>query len=147
MTTVATLTESEVKELVGEWYRKLDIHAPMVDLLPMLADEELEMRFPEATVHGYAGFEGWYQRVIRLFFDEVHEMKDLRIKIQDDRADITLVVYWETSVWNPPAARSQRIMLDAFQTWVVSRSPETRKPVITRYVVDNLSYREGSARL
>ena len=147
MTTVATLTESEVKQLVDDWYRKLDVHAPMVELLPMLADEGLEMRFPEVTAYGYAGFEEWYQRVIRLFFDEVHTMKELQIRVTDDRADVKLVVYWETSIWKPPAARSERIMLDAAQTWIVARSPQTRKPVITTYIVDGIDYRDGSARL
>ena len=40
----------------------------MVELLPMLADEELEMVFPEATVYGYAGFEGcikWHSSTAR----------------------------------------------------------------------------------
>lgn len=42
-------------------YLKLDVHIPMVDVLPMLACEELEMKFPEATLRGHVKFEGWYQ--------------------------------------------------------------------------------------
>jgi hypothetical protein len=141
------LTESDVQQLAKDWYLKLDVHAPMVEILPMLADEGLEMRFPEATVCGHAGFEGWYQRVIRIFFDEVHELKKCGVKVSGDQAEVDIVVKWEASVWNPPAAKSERIMLDAYQTWVVKRSPETQKPVVVTYIVDSLDYYEGSAKL
>jgi hypothetical protein len=148
MSNLKPLTETEVRQLVNDWYVKLDIHAPMVEILPLLDDEELEMQFPETTLHGYVEFETqWYQRVIRTFFDEVHVLKELNINISNDRADIKLVVKWEASVWNPPAAKSERIMMDASQTWVVKRSPKSQKPVIVSYIVNSLNYYEGSARL
>jgi hypothetical protein len=42
-------TEESIKDFVADWYKKLDVHAPMVEVLPMLANEELEMVFPEVT--------------------------------------------------------------------------------------------------
>jgi len=51
------LTESEVHDFASAWYRKLDTHDPLVELLPFLADADLEMVFPEDTVRGLAGFE------------------------------------------------------------------------------------------
>jgi hypothetical protein len=148
MSNIAPLTEEEVKSLVNEWYLKLDVHAPMVEILPLLDDEKLTMHFPEVILNGYGEFETqWYQRVIRTFFDEVHELKELNITLCDDRADISLVVKWEASIWNPPSAKSERIMLDAAQRLGVRRSPNTGKPVIFSYIVDKLDYYEGSARL
>jgi hypothetical protein len=147
MVNVAPLTKTEVKQVAIDWYRKLDVHAPMVELLPMLADDGLEMHWPEGATYGHVEFEGWYQRVIRTFFDEVHELKEFNAEISGDRADIKLVVKWEASIWNPPAANSQRIVLAAAQTWVVKRSPETQRPIIVTYVVDSLDYYEGSAKL
>lgn len=148
MNNLKALTEEEVRQLVTDWYVRLDVHAPMVEILPMLDDENLEMIFPETTLHGYVEFETkWYQRVIRTFFDEVHELKELNINLSKDRADIKLVVKWEASIWNPPAAKSERIVMDAAQTWVVKRSPKSQLPVIVTYVVDSLDYYEGSARL
>lgn len=147
MQTQAPLTADEITGLAAAWYRKLDVHAPMVELLPMLADDTLEMVFPEATVRGWAGFEGWYQRVVRIFFDEVHTLKEVTPVIDGDRAEVKVVVQWEASMWNPPAAGSARIACDAAQRWVVRRSPETNEPVIVRYVVDGLEYHEGSATL
>lgn len=147
VTNVAPLTVSEIKQLATDWYLKLDVHAPLEEYIPFLAEEGLEMRFPEATVYGFEGFRDWYDRVIRIFFDEVHTLKQVNVQLSGDEATVQVIVKWEASVWNPPAATSQRIVLDAYQTWIVKRSPDTGKPVIATYIVDSLSYYEGSARL
>ncbi|MEH2038679.1 hypothetical protein [Nostoc sp.] len=147
VTNVAPLTASEIKQLATDWYLKLDVHAPLEEYIPFLAEEGLEMRFPEATVYGFEGFKDWYERVIRIFFDEVHTLKQVNVQLSGDEASVQVIVKWEASVWNPPAATSQRIVLDAYQTWIVKRSPYTGKPVIATYIVDSLSYYEGSARL
>lgn len=151
MTATATaarpLTPVEIEKLAADWYRKLDVHAPLVDVLPMLADEGLEMRFPEATLRGAAEFENWYEGVIRIFFDEVHSLKEVKAKTTAEGADVAVVVHWEASVWKAPAAASQRIVLDAYQTWKVVRSERTGKPVIATYIVDRLEFAPGSAQL
>ena len=139
------LTNESITALADNWYKKLDVHAPMVELLPLLADEELEMVFPEATITGWAGFEGWFQRVIRIFFDEVHTLKEVTSTVQGDQAEVKVIVQWEASVWNAPEATSKRIVADAYQTWQVKLKGE--KLVITRYEVDDLKYHEGSATL
>ena len=146
VTNLAPLTGAEVKQLATDWYLKLDVHAPLEDHIPFLA-EAVELRFPEATVYGFDGFKGWYERVIRIFFDEVHTLKQVNVTPAKDQVNVQVVVKWEASVWNPPAAKSERIVLDAYQTWVVKRSPDTGKPVIVTYIVDSLNYYEGSARL
>ena len=105
------------------------------------------MKFPEATLRNYSEFEGWYNRVTRLFFDEVHQVKEVTSTIKGEGADVKVVVHWEASVWNPPAAKSERIKLDAYQTWYVARSPETDQPVIVEYGVDKFEYAKDSARL
>jgi hypothetical protein len=140
------LTQQSIQSLAEAWYKKLDVHAPMVDLLPLLADGELEMVFPEATIYGHAGFEGWFQRVIRIFFDEVHTVKTVESDINGSSAKVKVIVYWEASVWNSPEANSKRIMLDAYQTWEVKQLADERI-VITKYTVDQLQYAEGSATL
>ena len=141
------LTEAAVKELVVDWYKKLDVHVPMVDILPCLASEGAEMKFPEVTLTTLAGFEGWYQRVIRIFFDEVHTVKKADVTIKGDVAEVDVVVEWQASVWNAPAANSARIVLDAIQFWKVKIDSITGKPVIASYAVNDLVYHEGSARL
>ncbi len=146
MSTQAPLQEAEVLAFAQDWYRKLDVHEPLEAYRPLLADDA-EFVFPEATVRGFDGFKGWYDRVIRLFFDEAHAVKRVKITKPGADAEVKVVVHWEASRWNPPAARSERILLDAFQTWVVRRSPTTGQPVIARYVVDGFEYAPNSVKL
>ena len=139
------LTKEAIEKMAKEWYKKLDVHVPMVEILPMLADKELQMVFPETTIYGWAGFEGWYQRVIRIFFDEVHTVKEVTPTISGDKATVKVVVQWEASVWNPPADKSARIVCDAFQTWEVME--HNGNVIVTKYIVDGLTYHPGSAKL
>lgn len=143
----AAPTAAEIQKLAAQWYRKLDVHAPLDEVLPLLAEDDLEMVFPEATLHGTAEFIQWYDRVTNVFFDEVHTLKHVDVKNTDEGAVVTVVVRWEASTWNPPEPTSNRIKLDAYQTWLVTRSQVSGKPVISRYTVDELVYDEDSARL
>jgi hypothetical protein len=146
-TMTAPLTEREVKELATLWYQKLDVHAPLAELLALVADNDLEMKFPEATLHGPAEFAKWYEGVIRIFFDEVHKLKKVDVQLTPEGAKVDVVVHWEASVWKSPAAKSERIKLDAYQTWFVKRSESTDRAVVARYTVDRLAYDKDSAKL
>jgi hypothetical protein len=142
------MTEKEIQSLAAQWYRRLDEHAPAEAYRGLVADAGLELRFPEGTFYGWDGFQQWYDRVIRLFFDESHALRSVHVaRSTADEAQVQVVVRWEASVWKPPAAASQRIILDAFQTWTVKIAPATGKPVIATYIVDRLEYAEGSAKL
>jgi hypothetical protein len=147
MSTGAPLSESEVQQLAADWYHLLDVHAPLEELLPLLADEDLFFQFPEGPANGRVGFAEWYDRVTRLFFDEVHTLTEVRSTLAGDHADVKVVVNWQAHIWNPPEAKSQWLGFDASQTWVVRRSPETQKPIIVRYIVDALTPMEGSSGL
>jgi SnoaL-like protein len=145
MTTTTRLSEAAVKKLVDDWYLALDVHAPVDQLVPLLASSGLEMYWPEGPTFGVDEFKGWYDRVTKTFFDEIHTMKELVITPRDDEADVKLVVNWQARVWNPPDAKSKWLGMDARQSWVV-RSEDGR-PVIKKYVVDGLDPMEGSASL
>jgi hypothetical protein len=148
MSNGAPLTEAEVKAFVEDWYLvKLDQHYPIDDLADMVADENLEMVFPEETVTTKDGFKQWYDRIIHTFFDEVHVITDLKVTPAGDRADVKVVVNWQTRVWQAPKPKSTWLGFDAYQTWVVIRSPRTGKPVIQRYVVDDFVPMPGSGAL
>ena len=139
------LTEAHVRKLVDDWYHALDVHVPFEEIVPFVASSGLEMYWPEGPTFGVDGFKGWYDRVTRTFFDEVHTMKDLVITPRGDEADVKLVVNWQARVWNPPDPKSKWLGMDARQTWVV-RS-EGGRAVIAKYVVDGLDLMEGSATL
>lgn len=146
MTTQA-LTEAEVKQFVDDWYHCLDVHSPVAEILPLVATDGLKMVFPEATLTTVEDFKGWYHAVTHRFFDEIHTMKELNIRVNGAEADITLVVNWQAKIWDAPAPKSTWLGFDAYQTWQVHRDPATGRVVINLYVVDKLDPMPGSASL
>lgn len=146
MPTAGPLTETELRQFVDDWYEKLDVHAPVEEVLPLLVDDGLELVFPEVTEHGHAGFRNWYERVTRRFFDEVHELKELKIT-PGEKGKIELVVNWQCKIWDPPDAKSKWLGFNATQTWDMVRSPETGQPQIIRYSVDKFEPMPGSSPL
>jgi len=143
-----TITREELTKFAADWYRKLDVHAPQAELQPMLTPEGLVMKFPEVTARGLGDFSDWYEKVTRIFFDEVHTVKEVTpTTITGSRADVHVVVEWQASVWSPPKPTSARIVLDADQSWTVERSPSTGALQISSYTVNSLSYHANSAKL
>jgi len=132
---------------VTAWYQALDVHAPVDEMLPMLAADGLEMTFPEGVQRGQDGFRRWYETVTHRFFDEVHTLQNLTVTLNGDRADVKLVVNWQAKIWDPPAPRSVWLGFDAAQTWVVERSPTSGRSVVRTYIVDALTPMPGSASL
>jgi len=147
MSTLAPLSESEIRQFVDEWYHKLDIHAPLAAFLAMVADEGILFRFPEVTVTDKAGLTQWYNRVTHTFFDEIHQMQQLAFSTEHDRATIQLQVLWQASTWTPPAPKSERLAFLTRQTWDVERSDKTGRPVVVTYLVDSFEPLAGSSSL
>jgi hypothetical protein len=127
------ITEEQIKAFADAWYRALDVHTPVEDLLPLLADSDLEMIFPERTLYSVDDFKTWYAGgtysdgttapgVTRVFFDEDHIVVGLEARITADRADVSVMVAWQASWYEPPAAKSKRTSLNATQTWTLRRS-------------------------
>jgi hypothetical protein len=129
------LTNREVQELVYTWFKKLTDKVPVEELLAMLSAEDLELRFPEKTLRGYADFREWYTTVTHLFFDQVHDVKMLAVDLDGIQATVNLVVNWQARTWEPPAAYSKWQGFYVHQTWSVKKHTKTGKPVIVSYQV------------
>ncbi|GAA2613953.1 nuclear transport factor 2 family protein [Paractinoplanes durhamensis] len=141
------LTEENIRKLVTAWYRALDRHDELGAVLPYLLDDGLEMRFPEATAHGHSGFADWYKAVTNRFFDETHAVTSVDVTALDQRtASVSVVVNWQARIWNPPAANSQWLGFDAYQSWELVAAPGDSIKLKT-YVVDRLEPMPGSASL
>jgi hypothetical protein len=148
MNEIAPISEAEVKTLAIDWYEKLTEKVPRNQYISLLSEKNLRMEFPNGDIFvEWNGFQNWYEQVTNTFFDQTHILKHLEVKPVSDCAEVKIVVYWEASMWQPPAPKSQRIMLDAYQNWVVQRSLTTQLPVIQTYVVDRFDYAADSARL
>ena len=88
----------------------------------MLADTGLNMQFPDGDIRDHAGYKKWYDRVTNLFFDENHNVQSVKSKIKGDEAELDVVVGWQASWFEPPAAKSKRTSMDATQKWIVRKS-------------------------
>lgn len=116
------ITENQIKQFAAEWYRALDVHAPVEDCYRFLADKGLKMSFPDGDIRDFSSFKAWYDRVTHLFFDENHNIQSLKTAISGDEAVVDIVVGWQASWFEPPAAKSKRLSMDATQRWTVRLS-------------------------
>ncbi|AEW92459.1 MULTISPECIES: nuclear transport factor 2 family protein [Streptomycetaceae] len=142
----AELTLATVEDLARRWYRALDRHDPLEEVVPFLVRDGLVMRFPEGTVEGLAGFADWYETVTHRFFDEAHEVRSVAVLPMGPAiAEVKVVVNWQASVWSPPAPQSRWLGFDAHQTWTVVLDGGSAR--IRGYTVDALEPMPGSAVL
>jgi hypothetical protein len=140
-------TEADIRGMVTDWYQALDRHDDAADILYLLVNDGLEMRFPEMTARGHAGFHDWYKAVTHRYFDEVHAVTSVEFtEVTADRADLKVIVNWQARIWTPPAAKSQWLGFDAYQTWVVVAG-KGGAPQLKTYIVDALEPMPGSAPL
>jgi hypothetical protein len=151
----------DIKKFVAAWYLALDRHVPATECAELVSDDNLEMIFPEKTLHGKSDFLAWYAGgtysdgtqapgVINIFFDENHNVANVDGQISGDQASLEVVVAWQASWFEPPAAKSKRTSLDATQRWIVKAS--NKNPygmVVTSYnaMAKPFQYTPGFARL
>lgn len=149
-TAQSPITIDQVKAFASAWYLALDQHVPIEQVYPMLADQNLHVVFPDGDITDRASFKTWYDRVTNLFFDENHNVVSVEGEVRGDEAEVTVVVAWQASFWEPPAAKSKRTSMDATQRWVVRRSDKNAHGlVIQEYnaTYAPFQYAPGFARL
>jgi hypothetical protein len=157
----------KARTAVYDWYRLLDVHAPIEKLFVCLSPQ-VELILPEGPLRGTSDFESWYlgragdtrfPGVVNLFFDEVHELKYLDVAIipvagqagdqgapEKWLANVQLVVRWQAHRWKPPAPKSDLLVFDAWQRWQMQSTPNGAW-TIQQYIVDRLEPLAGSAAL
>jgi hypothetical protein len=161
MTVEQAITAQQVEAFAAAWYQALDFHVPTEEILKLVADENVQMIFPEKTLHGVGDFIAWYSGgtysdgeqapgVINIFFDENHNIVSVEPAIGPDGAEVQVVVAWQASWFVPPAAKSKRVSADFAQAWTLRRS--NKNPyglVIESYnaVASPPSFAPGFARL
>ncbi len=130
---MTTITEEQINKFVTAWYVALDQHAPLEECAKLVSSDNLEMIFPEKTLHGVNDFLAWCiggpysdgtmaPGVFNIFFDENHNVVSVNAQISGDQAVLDVVVAWQASLFIPPAAKSKRVSLDATQRWIVRAS-------------------------
>ncbi len=156
------ITSEQIKAFVNAWYLALDQHVPQEQIAALAADD-VEMIFPEKTLHGVGDLVAWYAGgtysdgeqapgVINIFFDENHNVASVEptSDLSGQSVDLRVVVAWQASWFNPPAAKSTRTSMDATQDWTVKASDKNPFGlVISSYnaMAEPFKYAPGFARL
>ena len=155
------ITEEQIKKFAAEWFLALDVHVPTAECVKFLADSELRMVFPEKTLYGISDFEAWYAGgtysdgttalgVTNIFFDETHNLQSVQPQISSDQANVRVIVGWQASWFEPPAARRKRLSLEATQQWLLQLSDKNPYGLeILQYVAtaEPFKYAPGFAQL
>lgn len=159
---MSVITEQQIQNFVTAWYLALDQHAP-VEQCAILVSDDVQMIFPEKTLHGKSDFLAWCvggkysdgdsaPGVFNIFFDENHNVVSVEptTGLVGDEISLRVVVAWQASMFTPPAAKSRRVSLDATQDWVVCASDKNPYGlVVTSYnaMAEPFKYTPGFARL
>jgi hypothetical protein len=116
------ITLDEIRKFAAAWYLALDQHVPIEECYKFLTVEGLNMQFPDGDIRDFGSFKKWYDRVTNLFFDENHNVQSVEATVSGDQAEVRIVVGWQASWFEPPAAKSKRTSMDATQQWAIRRS-------------------------
>lgn len=149
-TVSSSMSTEQINAFVAAWYRALDFHLPIEEVYPYLADDGLNIQFPDGDIRDFASFKVWYDRVTNLFFDENHNVVSVDAKVSGDTAVLDIVVAWQASWWEPPAAKSKRTSMNATQQWTVRQSTKNSyglEIVTYNATVKPFEYAPGFAQL
>jgi len=127
------ITESEVKQFISEWFRQLDKHPSINDMLPFVA-EELTVETLEKKDQPQP-FKDWYDGVAK-FRGHItrRDHKVTEIKTSPDRATAEVIVLWERSGSKSPSPNWQHPGLHT-QTLTLERLPQDSGLRIVEYNV------------
>ncbi|MFD4511338.1 hypothetical protein [Streptomyces sp. NPDC058457] len=131
MSTEQTGSDREIEEFVQRWFGLLNVHAPVAELLPLVADGGLEMAFPERTLHSHADFLDWYAAVGEAYSEQDHTVEKLVHQETGARIGIDLTVVWTAKSTADGSVSAFRIN----QQWQLERPAPGAAPVIVDYQV------------
>ncbi len=147
---MSNISEKQIRDFVAAWYQALDFHLPIEQVYPLLAAEGLQMSFPDGDISDPASFKTWYDRVTNLFFDENHFVNEVKIRPDGECYVLDILVGWQASWWEAPAAKSKRVSMDATQRWIVrptNRNPFGLEIMSYNATVEPFKYAPGFAHL
>jgi hypothetical protein len=102
------LTQEELIQFGKVWYERLNHHADVEELLPMVSDTLLEMVFPDSTIQNHNDFRNWYEAVGKTYYDQDHTVEKFDITISD-AARIDVIVVWKASKYYDNTTAAFRI--------------------------------------
>lgn len=147
-------SQQEVRTFAVRWFDLLSAHAPVEELLAMLAGRGLDMRFPDARLQDEASFRTWYDVVGHSFDEQSHTLERLEVSPAPvpqgwsgadvgAASDVEVVVVWRAR----SLTDGSRIEARAHQSWQVARAFARDALVIVGYDVRSLEPLEPAGDL
>jgi hypothetical protein len=138
------LDAGEIEKFILEFYSQADNSAPLVWFLPYVEDSFHMVWTPTCQFDGPVGFEEFYRNLTGNLFDRKHEVHDIKIDVDGDKAKVTFVIHLTAHVWHPPMARAIHAENEAGFTWDMEISSKTGNMIITNYLLTSVKFPEGS---
>jgi hypothetical protein len=123
--------ENELISFVYQVYAMYDRHVPVGRFLPFLASKNLEMRFPETTLHSHADFKRWYAGIGKTIASNTHTLERVTVSILAGgryQAEIA-------GVWQAESKKGEYIVFKFRQRWSLVDGPN-KQPLIQTYIVE-----------
>jgi hypothetical protein len=126
-------SENAIKSFVYHVFALYDKHEDVSKFLPLLSDDDLEMRFPETTLRSKEDFKKWYAGIGDNIQSNTHQLEKLDATIlENGKYEVDLIVLWQTLTKD-----NRCIKFRAHQTWLLRDAKEDSAwPQIVRYVVE-----------
>lgn len=131
------LTENMVRNLILTWYSSTNEHRPVEEFESLLS-EDVEMRYPnkKEPFTGRTAFREWYADVLKIYFDETHEVESWDIKLDGKRAVAVVIVRWEARSWPVGSARSKYEASLSRQRFEIERSSANGRVYIQKKIAE-----------
>jgi hypothetical protein len=138
------VTEAEVRALIKRWGELQDRQAGLAAFLPMVARDGFYLEFDGQRWEGYEGLES-HQQMTRRFFDEQHEIFDVRLVPRSDATHALTSGRWDARYRPEGSPVSRQIKTRVEHDWEFRRDPATGQAVMQGHKVLKLEYLPGFA--
>jgi hypothetical protein len=129
------LTSSAIESFVADWYGKLSNRVPVDQLLAMVADIGLDMRFPDVVIRNKQDLTNWYAAVGEQFDQQEHLVESISQLPGENGVTLFVTVIWKAR----RKSDGGRLAMRANQTWSIGRVEPGASPVILTYAVNSLA--------
>lgn len=108
---------NDVRAFVYQWFHWFDVHADKKLFLAHLAEEGLELRYPESTLRSHAEFAAWYRGVGETIRSNTHDISEVEVTVlAEQRYQITLRVWWRAVT-----TKGESLSVTLRQIWQIQR--------------------------
>ena len=128
-TTVKAEMGLTVEGFVTHWYSLFDSNAPVEEFLKVLANEELEVILPEATLRSHQDFKNWYSGIQERIKTASHEVISFDYFRFKDHWRVNLDVIWRATEYS-----GKQHYLRTDQIWDIHLKPSGY--IISKYIVN-----------